>query len=138
MDLSDSVLHHLREVVDLPDLNGTRYQLAEELGRGGLGAVYTARDSQLDRRVALKVMDAAWAGEARLIARLEHPGIVPVYDAGTLPDGRAFYAMKLVAGERADRFVAGNPPAWRTPACRTEGGRSAGICAQLRGAASRP
>lgn len=110
MDLSDSVLHHLREVVDLPDLNGTRYQLAEELGRGGLGVVYTARDSQLDRRVALKVMDAAWAGEARLIARLEHPGIVPVYDAGTLPDGRAFYAMKLVAGERADRFVAGHPP----------------------------
>ena len=55
-------------------------------------------------------MDAAWAGEARLIARLEHPGIVPVYETGTLPDGRVFYAMKLVAGARADRYVAGNPP----------------------------
>ncbi len=110
MDLSDSVLHHLREVVDLPDLAGTRYELQEELGRGGMGVVYAARDTQLLRRVALKVMDAEWAGEARLIAHLEHPGIVPVYETGTLPDGRAFYAMKLVAGVRADRYVAGNPP----------------------------
>jgi serine/threonine protein kinase len=110
VDLSDPVLHHLRAVVDLPDLAGTRYELQEEIGRGGLGVVYAARDTQLDRRVALKVMDAAWAGEARLIARLEHPGIVPVYETGTLPDGRAFYAMKLVAGARADRFVAGNAP----------------------------
>jgi serine/threonine protein kinase len=97
-------------VVDLPDLAGTRYELGEEIGRGGLGIVYAARDTQLDRRVALKVMDAAWAGEARLIARLEHPGIVPVYETGTLPDGRVFYAMKLVAGDRADRYVAANPP----------------------------
>jgi serine/threonine protein kinase len=110
VELSDVVLHHLREVVDLPDLAGTRYELGEEIGRGGLGVVYAARDTQLDRRVALKVMDAAWAGEARLIARLEHPGIVPVYETGTLPDGRVFYAMKLVAGVRADRFVARNPP----------------------------
>lgn len=110
MELSDSVLHHLREVVDLPDLSGTRYELQEEIGRGGLGVVYAARDTQLDRRVAIKVMDAALTGEARLIARLEHPGIVPVYEAGTLPDGRAYYAMKLVAGTRADRYVAGSPP----------------------------
>jgi serine/threonine protein kinase len=110
VELSDSVLHHLREVVDLPDLSGTRYQLEEEIGRGGLGVVYAARDTQLDRRVAIKVMDAAWAGEARLIARLEHPGIVPVHEAGTLPDGRVFYAMKLVAGVRADAYVAGGPP----------------------------
>ena len=54
--------------------------------------------------MALKVMDAEWAGEARLIARLEHPGIVPVYEAGVLADGRAFYAMKLVDGTRADHF----------------------------------
>ena len=109
MELSDSVLQHLRQIVDLPDLSGTRYELQEEIGRGGLGVVYAARDTQLDRRVAIKVMDAAWAGEARLIARLEHPGIVPVYEMGTLLDGRAFYAMKLVAGTRADAYVAGNP-----------------------------
>jgi serine/threonine protein kinase len=59
MELSDSVLRHLGEVVDLPDLSGTRYELEGELGRGGLGVVYAARDRDLDRRVALKVMDAA-------------------------------------------------------------------------------
>ena len=68
----------------LPDLSGTRYELEKEIGRGGLGVVYAARDRDLDRRVALKVMDAAWSSEeSRLIARLEHPGIVPVYETGT-------------------------------------------------------
>lgn len=107
MDVSDSVLDHLRRVAALPDLTGTRYELESEIGRGGLGVVYAARDRQLGRRVALKVLDSALAGEAQLIARLEHPGIVPIYEAGTLPDGRAFYAMKLVAGTRLDAYVAG-------------------------------
>ena len=98
-------------MVDLPDLDGTRYDPGggDRAGRAGR-VVYAARDLQLDRRVALKVTDAAWVGEARLIAHLEHPGIVPVHETGTLPDGRVFYAMKLVAGVRADRYVAGNPP----------------------------
>ena len=47
--------------------------------------------------------------EARVIARLEHPGIVPVHDAGTLPDGRMFYAMKRVDGRRLDEIAAGSP-----------------------------
>ncbi len=74
---------------------------------GGASSVWCigARDRQLDRRVALKVVDAALAEEAGLIARLEHPAIVPVYEAGTLPDGRAFYAMKLVGGAPLDRYV---------------------------------
>ncbi len=91
MNLSDSTLDHLREVVDLPDLTGTRYQIDGEVGRGGLGVVYSALDSQLGRRVAIKVLDSP--DEARVIANLEHPAIVPVYEAGTLPDGRAFYAV---------------------------------------------
>ncbi len=107
MELSDSVLDHLRQVAALPDLTGTRYELESEIGRGGLGVVYAAWDRQLDRRVALKVLDSALAGEAQLIARLEHPSIVPIYETGTLPDGRAFYAMKLVAGARLDRYAAG-------------------------------
>jgi tRNA A-37 threonylcarbamoyl transferase component Bud32 len=105
MDLSDFVLDHLRHVGALPDLSGTRYTLESEIGRGGLGIVYAAHDRQLDRRVALKVMDSALAGEAQLIARVEHPAIVPVYETGTLPDGRSFYSMKLVAGARLDCYL---------------------------------
>lgn len=106
MDLSDSVLDHLRHVAALPDLTGTRYELESEIGRGGMGVVYAARDRQLDRRVALKVLDFAMVGEAQLIARLEHPAVVPVYETGTLADGRPFYAMKLVSGARLDRYLA--------------------------------
>ena len=74
-----------------------------------MGVVYAARDRELDRRVALKVLDFALAGEAQLIARLEHPGVVPVYETGTLPDGRPFYAMKLVTGARLDHYLAAHP-----------------------------
>jgi serine/threonine protein kinase len=109
MDLSDSVLDHLRSVAALPDLTGTRYEIESEIGRGGLGVVYRAHDRELERPVALKVLDSALAGEAQLIAGLEHPAIVPVYETGTLPDGRAFYAMKLVTGARLDRYLAGSP-----------------------------
>lgn len=106
MELSDPILEHLRRVAELPDLSGTRYELECEIGRGGMGVVYAARDRDLDRRVALKVLETEAAGEPKLIARLEHPAIVPVYETGSLPDGRAFYAMKLVAGVRLDRYVA--------------------------------
>jgi tRNA A-37 threonylcarbamoyl transferase component Bud32 len=109
MDVNDAVLDHLRHVTALPDLAGTRYELEAEIGRGGMGVVYAARDRELDRRVALKVLDSVLAGEAQLIARLEHPAIVPIYETGTLPDGRAFYAMKLVAGARLDHYLAGTP-----------------------------
>jgi serine/threonine protein kinase len=54
-------------------------------------------------------MEAALAEEAPLIARLEHPCIVPVHECGTLPDGRAWYAMKLVAGQRLDRYMESTP-----------------------------
>lgn len=108
MEVSDSVLNHLRHVASLPDLGGTRYELGDEIGRGGMGVVYSARDRELDRRVALKVLDVPLPGEPQLIARLEHPGIVPVYDAGALLDGRAFYAMKLVGGVRLDDYLKGD------------------------------
>jgi serine/threonine protein kinase len=108
--ISDAALRHLRSVADLPDLGGTRYELVEPLGRGGMGAVYRVRDTALGREVAMKVLagsalSESCAGleqEARILARLEHPGIVPVHDVGTLPDGRLFYVMKLVQGERLD------------------------------------
>jgi len=108
MDVSDSVLDHLRQVTALPDLTGTRYELESELGRGGMGVVYAARDRELDRRVALKVLEVPITGEAQLIARLEHPSIVPIFETGMLADGRSFYAMKLVSGARLDYYVADN------------------------------
>jgi hypothetical protein len=109
MDLRDSIVDHLRHVAALPDLAGTRYELESEIGRGAIGIVYAARDRELDRRVALKVFDLALAGEAQLIARLEHPAIVPIYEGGILPDKRGFYAMKLVAGTRLDQYLARRP-----------------------------
>ncbi len=109
MDLKDSVVDHLRHVAGLPDLTSTRYELKSEIGRGGMGVVYLARDRELGRDVALKVLDLPLAGEAQLIAQLEHPSIVPIYEAGTLPDGRAFYAMKLVTGMCLDRCLARRP-----------------------------
>ena len=74
-----------------PDVTGTRYQLLSVLGRGGMGVVYLARDTVLDREVALKIVErpAGAVEEARILGRLEHPGIVPVHDCGELPDGRS-------------------------------------------------
>jgi serine/threonine protein kinase len=112
--LSDAAIRHLQMVADVPDLTHTRYEISHPLGNGGMGTVYAARDLSLDRLVALKVVRtfAAPAGmvdrllrEARILARLEHPGIVPVHDVGALPDGRAFYTMKLVQGQRLDQYV---------------------------------
>lgn len=105
--LPDHALDHLRGVTGIPDLSATRYQVEEEIGRGGMGIVYRAWDCQLERHVALKVMDAGYAlnQEARLLAQLEHPGVAPVYDAGTLPDNRVYYAMRLIQGRRLDEFL---------------------------------
>ena len=111
MTLPDGVLRHLRRVLDDPEPPGGRYEVRDVVGEGGMGTVYRAYDRSLDREVALKVLrpdraDSAAAArlerEARILARLEHPGIVPVHDAGTLADGRVFYVMKLVRGERLE------------------------------------
>jgi serine/threonine protein kinase len=112
--LSDEAVSRLRAAADRPDLTGTRYEIRREIGRGGMGTVYEADDAFLERPVALKVLtlessDGGLAErllrEARVMARLEHPGLVPVHDAGTLPDGRVFYAMKLVRGARLDEYA---------------------------------
>jgi serine/threonine protein kinase len=103
--LSDDTLAHLRYVAEAPDLSGTRYELVQELGRGGMGVVYEVRDRELGRSVAMKVVDDPTRGEARIIAALEHPGIVPVHDVGLLADGRLYYTMKLVRGVRLDQWA---------------------------------
>jgi serine/threonine protein kinase len=69
-----------------------------------MGVVYLAEDRELGRRVALKVLNRTGLEEARMLASLEHPGIVPVYDSGTMPDGRVYYAMRLIDGVRLDQY----------------------------------
>ena len=117
MWLSDDKLNHLRTIVGEPDFTSTKYTFVKELARGGMGTVYLAEDRELNRLVAIKVLNTPevtddlrqrMVREAQIIARLEHPGIVPVHDVGTLPDGRAFYAMKFVRGSRLDEYAAQN------------------------------
>jgi serine/threonine protein kinase len=112
--LSDEAISRLQAASALPDLAGTRYRIIQRIGSGGMGAVYLAEDAVLERRVAMKILDFPDASgelavrllrEAHILARLEHPGIVPVHDAGTLADGRVFYAMKFVEGQRLDRMA---------------------------------
>jgi len=111
--LSDEVVRHLKEVADLPDLAGTRYRILRRLGQGGMGSVYLAEDTELRREVALKALSIPDSSgdlasrllvEARLLARLEHPNIVPIHDVGTLPDGRVYYVMTYVRGRRLDAW----------------------------------
>jgi serine/threonine protein kinase len=111
--LDDSAVSRLRAAMREPDLSRTKYQLAGVAGTGGMGTVWVVEDTELHRKVALKVLDVPDSGiearlrrEAQVLARLEHPGIVPVHEVGALPDGRAFYTMKWVQGERLDRVVA--------------------------------
>src|ERR1022692_4880760 len=124
-ELINQNVAQLRRILNEPDLAGTRYQPIRELARGGMGVVWEAEDNELGRRVALKILplgetqsapssasafdspEDLLRREARVLASLEHPGIVPVHDVGTLPDGRVFYAMKLVQGRSLDQAVSG-------------------------------
>ena len=112
--MTTKTMAHLRAILKDVPVAGQRYSLLEEIGRGGMGIVYRAEDAELDREVAIKVLSAGSAAalermqrEARILARLEHPGIVPIHDSGTLPDRRPFYVMKLVRGERLDAYRQG-------------------------------
>ncbi len=95
------------------------YVVGVELGRGGMGVVYRARQRSLDREVALKFLPFAllesedflerFEREARLMARLTHPGIARVFEAGISPRGRPFLAMELVTGEPLTTFLRAHP-----------------------------
>jgi eukaryotic-like serine/threonine-protein kinase len=105
-------------------LTGPRYARTEALGFGGVGEVVAGLDREVGRVVAIKSLrEGAQADpktvrrfllEARVTAQLEHPGIVPVYDLGALPDGQPFYTMRVVK-KRSLRDVLDQPeprPAW--------------------------
>jgi serine/threonine protein kinase len=111
--LSDDAVQRLQKIVSEPDLSGTKYSLIRKIGSGGMAEVYLVFDEQLEREAALKVIHPAHSAddlpermmrEAKVNAQMEHPSIVPVHDAGVLPDGRNFYVMKYVQGESLDFY----------------------------------
>ena len=89
------------------------YEILAEIGRGGMGVVFLARQLSLGRLVALKMLPADLAGdevalsrfrrELRLLARCEHPNIVMILDSGTMPDGQLYYAMEYIPGCNLDQ-----------------------------------
>ena len=95
------------------------YLVERRLGAGGMGVVFAARQTNPDREVALKIMRAGVLADARelrlfrrevaSLARLAHPGIAAIHDAGSTPDGLAYFAMELVQGEPLDTHLAGRP-----------------------------
>ena len=105
----------MKPLPSLPRVVGDRYRLEQLLGHGGMGSVYRARDLDLERAVALKIVRpelldgrdvrARFIGEAQILARLQHPGIVAVYDYGTFPDGSAYLVMELVRGDDLRRLL---------------------------------
>ncbi len=97
---------------ELPLIESSSYVIGPELARGGIGRILRARDARLRRPVALKeLLDTSggaterFVREALLTARLQHPAIVPVYEAGRWPSGEPFYAMRLVSGRSLDEVV---------------------------------
>jgi serine/threonine protein kinase/tetratricopeptide (TPR) repeat protein len=96
----------------LPVIPTELYKPDKEIARGGMGRIVAAEDQRLGRPVALKeLLEPApdqrgrFQREALITARLQHPGIVPVYEAGLWPSGEPFFAMKLVSGRPLDKVI---------------------------------
>jgi serine/threonine protein kinase/tetratricopeptide (TPR) repeat protein len=105
-------LHFGGDLPPLPEVAASLYQIDKEIARGGMGKIVAAEDRRLGRPVALKsLIDPAsdqttrFQREALITARLQHPGIVPVYEAGRWPTGEPFFAMKLVSGRPLDKVI---------------------------------
>jgi tetratricopeptide (TPR) repeat protein len=102
-----------------PPASPPGYELLDEIGRGGMGVVYRARDTALDRDVAVKLLSDRYAAdspaaqrflrEARITGQLQHPGIPAVHQVGTLADGRPFLAMKLIKGSTLEALLKHRP-----------------------------
>src|SRR5262245_42898974 len=94
-----------------------RYRILRPHGEGGMGTVYEAEQDTPRRTVALKVIRPGlvspeylkrFSHEARILARLHHPGIAQVYEAGMSEDGRSFFAMEFIRGMRLDEYARGH------------------------------
>lgn len=105
--------HSRWDISQFPVIDAESYSIGGELARGGIGRVLRARDSRLKRPVAIKELlethgsaSERFVREALLTARLQHPSIIPVYEAGLFPTGEPFFAMKLVSGKSFDEVIA--------------------------------
>src|SRR5215212_8276268 len=117
MDMSDSAVDAL--FLTFQEALAGRYSLERELGRGGMGVVYLAREVRLDRPVAIKLLPPEFAAqqalrdrfirEARTAARLSHPYIVPIHSVDEI-GGFVFYVMAYVNGETLSQRVATRGP----------------------------
>lgn len=114
VSLFEQLQQGTRMIPGLANAFAKRYRLGAEIGRGGMGIVYQATDTLLEREVALKVLHAPppvqtdLLVEARAVARLSHPNIVTVYDAGNL-HGRPAIVMERVKGQTLDQW---QPQTW--------------------------
>jgi serine/threonine protein kinase len=138
-----------------PGSTGPRFRILRPHAEGGLGVVFLAHDTELNREVALKEIQPGLASrpesqarflrEAEITGGLEHPGIVPVYSLGRHPDGRPYYAMRLIQGstlkEAIDAYhegsTGGADPGARTLAFRRLLDRVRDVCEALEYAHSR-
>ena len=101
-----------------------RYVVLDVLGQGGMGIVYAAYDPELDRKVAIKLLQASDSGtagseqawllrEAQAMARLAHPNVIAVHDVGSLSGSRVFVAMELVDGITLREWLRARKRSWR-------------------------
>jgi serine/threonine protein kinase/Tfp pilus assembly protein PilF len=145
----------LEPSVGVPTSAGVRFRILRPHAKGGLGQVSVALDSELNREVALKEIQARYADdpesrarfllEAEITGRLEHPGIVPVYGLGVYLDGRPFYAMRFIKGDSLQKAIQhfhaaeppGRDPGERTLARRELLGRFVAVCQAVAYAHSR-
>ncbi|MCA9194806.1 MAG: protein kinase [Planctomycetales bacterium] len=98
----------------------TRYHMLERIGEGGMGVVYRAIDVNLCRVVAIKVLKPQYQKDEQVLRRfwdealikssLQHPGVIPVYSVGNLPDERPYYSMKLIAGASLAKLISESLP----------------------------
>ncbi|TWT38634.1 serine/threonine-protein kinase [Blastopirellula retiformator] len=118
------------------------YRLLEEIGRGGMGIVYRAKQKSLDRIVAVKMVlrdrlassedHARFRSEAEAAARIEHPSVVPIYEVGEF-DRRCYFTMKYVQGETLSDRIARGPMPPREAAMLLKQVADAVHCAHLQG-----
>ncbi len=118
-DLDPEWVEPQQRVEDSP--SGHRYVLGETLGEGGMAVVHQAADVNLNRSVAVKCLRSElthkdeirqrFFNEAEILACLDHPGTTPVFEAGVLPEGESFYAMKKVSGQTLRELLDARDPA---------------------------